>query len=683
MLIKKIKLDNIRSYSKQEIELPKGSVLLSGNIGSGKTTVLLAIEFALFGLQRGLVDGASLLRNGQDSGSVELEIELDGKKIKLIRTLKRKKDSVTQDKSSLIMDGQEKELSAEELKAFVLNTLNYPRELLKKQNLIYRYTVYTPQEHMKKIISEPEDRQDIIRRIFNIDKYKRIQDSCELFTTRLKEISKLKQGQISDLPFKKQELEKKKTNYTETDSKIKEIMPNYDKIQKEIKEIKQKNESLKEKSQEFNLLKQELTKIDTELNEKYNNFNDDNKILSQINKTIKQLRFELENASEIDSEIISKRKESEKTLEDKRKQELQIEREISGQKSQKERWEQDIKKISKLSICPMCKQNVSEEHRTKMNDEFKQEIEKINASLNEKDGKIGGIKKEIAELDKILGELREKEKLVGIIKIKKENLNQKEKESEELDKKIYETAKQIDSLQKKGAEVKEKVEGMINIEKEIREIEKEIDKKLNEEKEIIKLKASFEKGRVDLEREIKEIEQELKEKERIMESIDKISELKDWLSKQFILVMQQIEKQVMLKLNLEFNLLFKRWFSVLVEDALDARIDLEFSPIIEQAGYDMDYSYLSGGERTALALAYRLALNQVINSMLSRLSTKSILILDEPTDGFSSEQLDRMRQVLDDINVEQLILVSHESKIENFVDNVINFSKDNNTTIVK
>ena len=46
--------------------------------------------------------------------------------------------------------------------------------------------------------------------------------------------------------------------------------------------------------------------------------------------------------------------------------------------------------------------------------------------------------------------------------------------------------------------------------------------------------------------------------------------------------------------------------------------------------YELDYEFLSGGERTAIALAYRLSLNQVINSVLSRLKTGNLIILDEP-----------------------------------------------------
>ena len=65
MIIRWVELNNIRSYSKQKISFPKGSVLLWGDVGSGKSSILLAIEFALFGLMRGSVSGASLLRHGK------------------------------------------------------------------------------------------------------------------------------------------------------------------------------------------------------------------------------------------------------------------------------------------------------------------------------------------------------------------------------------------------------------------------------------------------------------------------------------------------------------------------------------------------------------------------------------------------------------------------------------------
>jgi exonuclease SbcC len=122
---------------------------------------------------------------------------------------------------------------------------------------------------------------------------------------------------------------------------------------------------------------------------------------------------------------------------------------------------------------------------------------------------------------------------------------------------------------------------------------------------------------------------------------------------------------------------------MLVSDFFNVRLSEDFTPIIEQQDYEIDYAYLSGGERTAIALAYRLALNQVINSFLSKIKTRDLVILDEPTDGFSEQQLDKMRGVLEELNVSQLIIVSHEQKIESFVESVIRFKKENGRTIVE
>jgi len=139
----------------------------------------------------------------------------------------------------------------------------------------------------------------------------------------------------------------------------------------------------------------------------------------------------------------------------------------------------------------------------------------------------------------------------------------------------------------------------------------------------------------------------------------------------------------MLTLKNEFSRLFSQWFSLLVSDSLTAKLDDTFTPLIEQYDHELDYTYLSGGERTAIALAYRLALNQVINSILSTVQTRDMVILDEPTDGFSSSQLDKMRDVLTQLNTSQLILVSHEQKIEGFVDTIIRFKKQGNVTVVE
>ena len=169
---------------------------------------------------------------------------------------------------------------------------------------------------------------------------------------------------------------------------------------------------------------------------------------------------------------------------------------------------------------------------------------------------------------------------------------------------------------------------------------------------------------------LEELRQEISSKERLRKEINYLRELQDWIQEKFITLINVTEKNVMAKLRVEFSSIFCEWFAVLVPDALSVRLNEDFTPIISNQDYEIEYDFLSGGERTAVALAYRLSLNQVLNSMLSKIKTKDIVILDEPTDGFAIEQIEKMRDIFDQLKAEQMIIVSHEEKIEGFVDHI-------------
>ena len=117
-------------------------------------------------------------------------------------------------------------------------------------------------------------------------------------------------------------------------------------------------------------------------------------------------------------------------------------------------------------------------------------------------------------------------------------------------------------------------------------------------------------------------------------------------------------------------------------ESFESQLDENFSPVIMQGGIEMEYSFLSGGERTAVALAYRLALNQTINSILSQIKTKDLVILDEPTEGFSETQINKIRDVFNELKINQLIIVSHEPHIDSFVDNVIKLKKEGEISVL-
>ena len=156
MIVKKLKLENIRSYKSQVVNFPLGKTLFEGDIGSGKSTILMAIEFALFGL--GSEKPGSLLKAGENEGSVSIIFESGGKEYTVQRRLVKKRNAYVQDDCALKTDGTVKQYSATEIKEKVLEILDFnePPDP-KAQSVIYRYAIYTPQEEIKTVLALKPD----------------------------------------------------------------------------------------------------------------------------------------------------------------------------------------------------------------------------------------------------------------------------------------------------------------------------------------------------------------------------------------------------------------------------------------------------------------------------------------------------------------------------------------------
>lgn len=80
--------------------------------------------------------------------------------------------------------------------------------------------------------------------------------------------------------------------------------------------------------------------------------------------------------------------------------------------------------------------------------------------------------------------------------------------------------------------------------------------------------------------------------------------------------------------------LFTYFSFVCISDSPHIIVGLDecFARVIHQEGHRMEVDALSGSEKTAVATAYRLALNEFIKRLVDM--DDSLLILDEPTDGF-------------------------------------------------
>ena len=821
MILNSLTLENIRSYKQQKIYFPKGSVLLSGDVGSGKSTILIAIEFALFGLIKGQVSGVSLLRHGCNFANVVLNFNISGKEIEIKRTLKRGV-SIVQSSGYLIVDGIKNDYTAVELKTRILELLGYPKDMLNTSNPLYRYTVYTPQEQMKRILSgDKESRLSTIRKILGIDKYQRVVVNAVLLTRHLKLKRNLLVDELKLVPEKKSRFEvtkKEKISLEFQESELKLLLDKFvtqinelevnkklvdAKIKEHEKLVVEKNmlvQKLEQKQQtknnntikintltlELNALRKNNAELINKLNQQ--EFNEEdfatkkklfdakqielqqlkeqnfkvNEQIKAINKNSEMVSSGIQENQEQLKELPLKKESMERLLGEldvretldyelktisENKQTILVNQKLLNTKILTET--KLINNISSLKVCETCMQNVDDDHKIKIKNEKEKLIKIYSENLVESKQKLVNItqkeeqllikkddlekikeetinlgheikqlillNKQTIEQHKELQRLKEEKARIKLLKntaqilsltdeVEKQQksinayqevrLCYKDKQNNELlinaknsDKEnLLEEIRLIDDDVKTLTLQKFTLSESIALSKELYGEQKLIVEKITKtqslQKEKLILNATITANILNAKQTLTILEKELKYYSEKELKIDQLGKLLHWLDKQFIPLTRNIEQHALLKAYEQFNDLFTRWFNLLIDDStITARLDETFTPIMDQNGHETEIGILSGGEKTSVALAYRLALNKVLGSIMGTIKT-NLLIFDEPTDGFSTQQLDKLKDLLDELQTPQIILVSHEQKIESFVDNVIRITKNNHTSKV-
>jgi exonuclease SbcC len=805
MIFKFLHMENIRSFVNGQINFPLGISLFEGDVGSGKSTILMAIEFALFGL--GNQKGDSLLRKKTKNGSVNFKFEVNGKKCEISRTLTRKEKggSVRQGKCLLIVNGSQFHLSPTEIKEKVLDILNFNEPLNPRaQSIIFRYAIYTPQEEMRDILSQKVDsRLQTLRKAFGIEDYKIAGENATILSHSIKNKIIYLEGQTADLITKKKILtdllQKKEYN----NINLIEFIGIGEKYQKEL-EIK------KEELEELERVESYLEKINAQIPYLQDQIRDKNQLISKYMKDIEDLKkdnvelfnqieilIKVENPTSDNIEVLEKkisyfkklvnsrnelsvklsltrdnRKDIENKIIDHKNDKLKdieiVKNELISQienlKNLINLKEISLKKISEIKnklkgkrhtfkekienlnglgdLCPICGSKLNEDHKRNLKIESRTVIQDIDKDiineeeletnsleelkslkiklenlnddlqnlkfiaekvieLNELDKKIANLNNELRNLDSnillIIENLDEFENLEDYIKYFENLLNRVLLYNQGLEeiknlkyryekngvkiKQIIENNGKIQSeiviLNNKLSHSKEelgKLENILNKLQEMRFDYKILDDKFQSIKEkIVSLKTII-KG---IDSNIKDIQDEIIEKEKLKAQYHKLYDYNSWFNDYLIPTLNLIEKHVLKQYHKSFNLDFQKWLGLLLDDITKSgKINEEFTPIVEQDGFEQELNFLSGGEKTSVALAYRLALNHIVQKVSSGMKS-NLLILDEPTDGFSKEQLYKVRDILNELDCPQIILVSHERELESFADNIFIIEKVN------
>ncbi len=678
MLLRALTLINIRSYAHAQILFPEGITLLAGDIGSGKSTVLLATEFALFGVQRGELSASSLLRHGASRGEVSLTLQLESKEVTITRSLKRGANTIAQEAGSITVDGVMRELTAQELKARVLELLRYPASLLAKgKGNLFRYTVYTPQEEMKAILAEKgEERLDTLRRLFDIDKYKRVRENGLLLLRELRRDETATAARIEE--FAKQLVKEEQFA-----AKLHETLTAMAAVSASLAEAR-----MSETTTRKSLDEQEKTRFQSEELQKRvavtatRHEQLGQRLLeldSEAARLAEQVATTLLNPDDADE---TKLLETERLLDDQEKKIREKERLILKQETEYEHAARHAREvitlITSLAQCPTCRQDVDASHKTRI----VAEEETRRASAERKSAELARIREELQRHRDALAtkqhELLQKRRLVEATKEKLKNLADLRRRLDALTLRKNALLREAESTRREKERLEEELRAQRPFdEAAYRSLRRELEERRRASSMLLVKETELKKDAERLTAEIARVTAIKTARQSQERRLAATRRRLAWIQKHLLSVSSETEKALFHAVYGLFNDYFRDWFRLLMEDeSMTVRLDAEFTPVITQNGYETDLENLSGGEKTSVALAYRLALNKAINDFLASINTKGLLILDEPTDGFSSEQLDRVREMLDRLQLRQILIVSHEEQLEGYADHVIRIMKE-------
>lgn len=659
MKLKRLTLENVRSHKNNTIEFKKGITVIAGRTGSGKSSIFMAIDYALFGSEN--VSSSEIMRRDSKQMIIALEFEHNKNNYTIIRGLKRNKNNISIDFDNLRILENKKQLNSlsrvKDINAIVRNILSYPENI--KSSQMFQVTSYTKQDEIRKLIEmKKEERQAFIDRVLLLSKYKttyeNLKDVRGHFTNKINELSRI-DGFKDSLSKEIETLKKQRDEY---EKEIHEKSGDLSTSENKLEKIKSKRE--------------ELNKLVEDLNQKIIKQKETNALLKnvkeQINKINESQKLHKDKMNELNKSLLEL-----KNIKDRNETEGEIkvqESRISVYNSKLKSLEKDEKIITKKgSLCPFCKQNITDLH-----------AEKLKKVVDEKRKTYGFEKNSaVACLDNlymVLKQINNKEEL--------------EKEIKQFEILIHEGNKLLISLNEKnkiGTIVKTE-----ELENKLKKLKINLNVILNEEKALFSnINSSNEiKQRIKKEiiminnnintkmEQLNKYENELGKKKKTVYMYKLLGLIRDYV--------KEIRAVIRQRFLLDFRASFQKTFEDIRKQEEEYSVELEndYEPIAYTARGDaVPINQLSGGEKTSVALAYRLALSDLASQM-NNVVPSNLLLLDEPTTGFDEEDIKSLPDALRSItNIPQIIIVTHENLLKEIADYNISITKIGNSSVIQ
>ena len=685
MKIEIVQLENIRSHVKSTVPFTRGFNCLVGGLGCGKSSVLYAVDFALFGDSIGR-SFEYLLREGAENGRVTIQFTHNGNNYKLTRGLKRKSKSITQNFEELKLYENEKlvasmktEAIAEQLKAIT----GLDRDL-------YREIVWFRQEHLKELLdAAPRDRQRRLDELFGLSDYEVAWSNIAQYQRDYETEKRVyeKDPDVFGLEKLSNEYNRSSEEYVILEMDLDSSTQKMVVAKRALDDADLKLKKLEEKRQAIEELKRKEARLHSDASNMANT-------LATLNQRIEGKKTIVENLNQRKSSIETQTKTSLDKLAqaalsiNQPAESLQASLEafddkISMLKADQEATSRNLQtdkkralSLSQESKCPLCIQPLDGEY---------------------KDNLLTRIEQENIEREKAITKLRlEIERLQKIRTVASEahsNLQTCLTRGEELKNRLCEEENNLNSLSKEFKE-KEKLEAEIRlqlgaIQFEISKFDlSELDAGRTKREQAFQHYYKLDSDLRTKENRKKDLFNRLDEtKERInlaQEKIERIEKIRRTI--EVLVAIRDAYRSIQPKLRSEFVKVLRNFVQQVLDSLvggetpmLNVIIDETYTPYVKsEAGIDRDVSNLSGGERTLLAFAYRLGLGQLI--MQSRTGHGlSMLMLDEPTENLGSEDgsIERLAEAISRFKaIEQIIAVTHSEAFAGKAEHVITLEKE-------
>lgn len=691
MRIKTVILENIRSHEKSVVSFEKGFNCLVGGLGTGKSSILYAIDFALFGdpLARSY---HYLLREGRTTGKVTVEFVLNGKVYRVERGLKRRKKGIGQDAEHLNLY-EEDNLIASMRNEAVAEQLTTITGLDKE---IFREVVWVRQEHLKELLdAAPRERQTRLDQLFGLSDYEVAWNNIR-GVKREYEVDK----KAYERDFDVLGLEKLEANYHKA---VEEFSALENEILDSTRSLQETETTLRDVSAKLQSLEQlrrqteESLKKEAELRQKIQNAESTcARLANEIHRKTTAIEELDQRLASLETQLSLQRERLQEiglapdlTIEELNRQLASLDKQMTSMKAEQEAARTQTRgskerasNLAAVTKCPVCLQPLPEDYKAHILKHIQEESAEIARRLLELDGNL----QELQDLRDVVNKaVFNFPQFVRQIRETKQRVAEENETREKLEKEFEEQQLQEKTLQ---VQLKETSEEIAKFDMAELEAAQKLYETANIRYNTIKTKLEMSQIRKkEAAARIEDFRERLEHAHRKMERAKKIEKLLEVIDG-----IRNAYRSIQPKLRTEFVRILERTVQKVLDDIvgeeaipLTARIDATYTPIIiSQEGYEREIPYLSGGERTLLAFAYRFALGQLI--MQARTGHGlPMLLLDEPTESLGREDrsVDRLAETIARLKaVEQIIAVTHNEAFAEKATHVIRLEKEANVSRV-